>query len=153
MTPTETTVHGDALRFTVETRGRHKTTETSSNNGWRLAAVGGPEGCTFGAVLNKRKEVLRTALAPAGCSVRMPCGRVDDLCTLPEVPVPRLGTWGPLRGRGGAVKEGGHGIWNTAAHVIVANRRRNEDECRGGSAKGLPTRMRAIGVYKQSATV
>ena len=41
VTPTETNVHGDALRFMGKTWARHKTTETVLNNGWRLAAVGG----------------------------------------------------------------------------------------------------------------
>ena len=40
-TPTETNVHGDALCFMVKTWARHKTTEESLNNGWRLAVVGG----------------------------------------------------------------------------------------------------------------
>ena len=42
VTPTETNVHGDALCLMVETWAwaRHKTTETTLNNGWRLA-VGG----------------------------------------------------------------------------------------------------------------
>ena len=41
VTPTETNVHGDALRFMGKTWARHKTTETVLNNGWPLAAVGG----------------------------------------------------------------------------------------------------------------
>ena len=36
-----TNIHGDALCFVVKTWGRHTTTETLLNNGWRLAAVGG----------------------------------------------------------------------------------------------------------------
>ena len=40
-TPTEASVHGDALCFMVKTWAGHKTTETVVNNGWRLAAVGG----------------------------------------------------------------------------------------------------------------
>ena len=40
VTPTETNLHGDALCFIIKPRTIHKTTEASSNNGWRLA-VGG----------------------------------------------------------------------------------------------------------------
>ena len=40
-TPTETSVHRDALCFLVKTWARHKTTEALLNNDWRLAAVGG----------------------------------------------------------------------------------------------------------------
>ena len=40
VTPTETTLHGDALCFTAKTWTRHKTTKAILNNGWRLAAVG-----------------------------------------------------------------------------------------------------------------
>ena len=64
VTPTETTVHGDALCFMGKTWARHKTTEIVLNieqwlavgGGWRLAvgcgwrlAVGG--WCSLGAVL------------------------------------------------------------------------------------------------------
>ena len=41
VTPTETNLHRDALRFMFKTWARHKTTETVLNNGWRLVAVGG----------------------------------------------------------------------------------------------------------------
>ena len=41
VTPTEMNLNGDALRFMVNTRTRHKTTEALLNNGGQLAAVGG----------------------------------------------------------------------------------------------------------------
>ena len=41
VTPTETNVHGDALRFIVKAWARHKTAERVLSNGWRLVAVGG----------------------------------------------------------------------------------------------------------------
>ena len=41
VTPTETNVHGDALCFMVQTRARHKTTESVLNNVYRSVAVRG----------------------------------------------------------------------------------------------------------------
>ena len=41
VTPTETNLHWDTPCFMVKTWTRHKTTEASLNNGWRLVVVGG----------------------------------------------------------------------------------------------------------------
>ena len=55
----------------ANTWARHKTTKTGLNNGWRLAAVGGGWRLavggwwSLGAVLNKKRRFLRTALPEA----------------------------------------------------------------------------------------
>ena len=78
VTSTEKNLQGDALCFMVKAWTRHKTTEALLNNGWRLAAavgwwfvaVGGWQRLEvlkgFPAVLNKKKEFLRTALRGGG---------------------------------------------------------------------------------------
>ena len=79
--PTETNLHRDALCLMVQTRARHKTTEASLNNGWRLVSERCGTGGSGGEAGPSGRR-LRLGWRPALCVPFIPPTNAPSWCRM-----------------------------------------------------------------------